>query len=61
MEVIHSANDNLNPTTAIGNLAISKSADTGLALRDFVEALARNQARIEHQQSAGAANDNTIH
>jgi hypothetical protein len=30
-------------------------------LRNFVQALARNQARIDHAQAMNAANDNTRH
>jgi hypothetical protein len=36
-------------------------ADVDAALSGFVVAMARNQARIDHLQSIGAANDNTKH
>ncbi|WP_256807789.1 hypothetical protein [Bradyrhizobium sp. Bra64] len=36
-------------------------AGTEAALSGFIVALARNQARIDHLEATGAANDNTMH
>ena len=56
-------NDNINPIQIFaGNIALALDrSDTDVALSGFVVALARNQARIDHLQSIGAANDNTKH
>ncbi|MDH2341531.1 hypothetical protein [Bradyrhizobium sp. SSUT77] len=45
-----------------GNVALAlDDADTEAALNGFIIALARNQARIDHLEAMGAANDNTRH
>jgi hypothetical protein len=60
--MIHTANDNIEPAEAfVGNAALALDVDTDAALSGFVVAMARNQARIDHLQSIGAANDNTKH
>ncbi|MDH2354915.1 hypothetical protein QCM80_30245 [Bradyrhizobium sp. SSUT112] len=57
------ANDNI----ARGGFFAEKIAlalddpDTDAALSGFIIALARNQARIDHLEATGAANDNTRH
>jgi hypothetical protein len=57
------ANDNIDPSKLFaGNIALALDhSDSEAALTGFVIALARNQARIDHMQSMGAANDNTKH
>lgn len=57
-----SANDGLEPGKMFArNIALALGdADTNAALSDFVIALARNQARIDHVEAIGA-NDNTKH
>ena len=56
-------NDNVDPSKLFaGNIALAMDeSDTDAALSGFVVALARNQARIDHLQAIGAANDNTKH
>lgn len=45
-----------------GNIALAlDDADTEDALNGFIIALARNQARLDHLEATGAANDNTRH
>lgn len=45
-----------------GNIAIAvEESDTDAALSGFVVALARNQARIDHDRSIGDSNGNTKH
>lgn len=53
------ANSNISPFQFAGNAAISVDGDA--ALDDFVIALARNQARIDHLKTMSAANDNARH
>jgi hypothetical protein len=57
------SNDNVDTSKLFaGNIALAlDQSDTDAALSGFVIALARNQARIDHLQSIGAANDNTKH
>jgi hypothetical protein len=45
------------PVAFLGSVA-DATYEEGNLLRDFVQALARNQARIDHQQTVSAANDN---
>jgi hypothetical protein len=58
-------NDNTSPAHVFaGNTALALAvdqADIDAALSGFVLALARSQARMDHLQSIGAANDNTKH
>ncbi|MCK1459620.1 hypothetical protein IVB34_14785 [Bradyrhizobium sp. 2] len=56
------ANDNIaRDRFFAGNIAPSSDdVDTNAALSDFVIALARNQARIDHLEAIGV-NDNTRH
>jgi hypothetical protein len=58
------ANDNVEPIKLYAGSIAAVALDnigTEEALCGFVVALARNQARIDHLQSTGAANDNTKH
>jgi hypothetical protein len=64
MKLLTISNDNVDASKLFaGNiaLALDDHADSDAALSGFVVALARNQARIDHLQSIGAANDNTKH
>lgn len=56
------ANDNNNSLLAVvGGTVTALEGGSGDHLVNFVRALARNQARIDHQLTMGAANDNTRH
>jgi hypothetical protein len=60
--MIHAANDNTHSASRFdGTAALELDDDTNVALSDFVIAIARNQARIDHLRSTGAANDSTKH
>ncbi|MCG2632147.1 hypothetical protein L6654_36615 [Bradyrhizobium sp. WYCCWR 13023] len=54
------ANNNVSPAFLFAGSAVL-DAHLETALDQFVIALARNQARIDHLQAMSAADDNTIH